>query len=88
MAKTKDDFKKYLEKQSKDPEFKEEWEKVKYFNADKPHNLQHYGLFKKVSKSIKEEIDSEKVPIYKLTWKYDKELYIDGCTLHYLLERK
>jgi len=25
MAKTKDDFKKYLEKQSKDPEFKEEW---------------------------------------------------------------
>lgn len=28
MAKTKDDFEKYLEKQSKDPEFKEEWEQL------------------------------------------------------------
>ncbi len=28
MAKTKDDFEKYLEKQLKDPEFKEEWEQL------------------------------------------------------------
>jgi ribosome-binding protein aMBF1 (putative translation factor) len=28
MARRKDDFEKYLEKQLKDPEFKEEWEKL------------------------------------------------------------
>jgi len=72
----------------KNNEFKLEWEKVKYFSSDAPHHLQHYGLFKIPSKSIKEEIKNADVPIYKLTWKYDEKSYFKGCTLDYLLKGK
>jgi hypothetical protein len=72
----------------KDNEFKQEWDKVKYFTSDKPHNLQHYGLFKIPSESLKEEMSKAEIPLYKLTWKYDEKLYFDGCSLDYLLEEK
>ncbi|MCK9295290.1 MAG: capsular polysaccharide synthesis protein [Desulfobulbaceae bacterium] len=62
------------------------WNNTKKFNANIPHKLQHAGLFSPLVEEIKKEIDNKKVPLYKLTWKYNHADLKEGSILHYLFE--
>ena len=68
--------------------FRKKWDSVPFFNADIPHRLQHFGLLNTASESIKREIDNKIAPLYKLTWKYDANMYSKDCVFYYLLETK
>ena len=68
------------------PTFKSKWSNVNKLSSDSPHLLLHRGLVSKLDDEIKERIKSKKDPIYKLTYKYNEELYDKGSILKYLIE--
>lgn len=67
-----------------DPECKRIWDNMKKFSAVVPHEIYRAGVLNPLSESIKERIDQKYSPVYKLTWKYDPDLLVDGCILDYL----
>ena len=71
-----------------DLECQDIWNETVKVSADGPHKIQHIGLFSDVSEDIKAEIDERRVPLYKLTWKYDHHKFSSSSVLHYLLEGK
>ena len=68
-----------------DAGFKSRWDAVPKISADIPHSLQTEGLFKPLSKQIKQKIDDKTSPCYKLTWKYDPAELKEGTVMSYLL---
>lgn len=62
------------------------WDEMKKISSDIPHRLIHAGLSAPLTKEIKKEIDSKEAPLYKLSWKYDKNAFVQGCHLDYLLK--
>jgi len=60
------------------------WAQTKKMGAARPHSLQRAGLLEPLTEQLKDEIDHKKVPVYKLTWKYDTQSYSAGCVLDYL----
>lgn len=66
---------------------REIWEQTNKLSADIPHKIQHFGLFKPISESIKKDIDQQVDPLYKLTFKFDKKELKSGCALDYLLQQ-
>jgi hypothetical protein len=71
----------------KDPQCYNLWASTKKCSSDIPHILQTYGLFKPLTDTVKQNIDSEQFPLYKLLWKYPAQNYVEGTVLYYLLER-
>ncbi len=69
----------------KDDLCKKIWNETRKISADIPHKLQRVGLLQALPEEIKEDIDSRKAPLYKLTWKHNKSAYPKGCILDYLL---
>ena len=51
--------------------FKNLWDQTPKFTADIPHRLQTFGLFEPISDELKDEIDNQYAPVYKLSWKRD-----------------
>ena len=49
--------------------------------------LGQYGLLKPLTDEIKQRIDSQIDPVYKLSWKYNKNKYSNSSVLHYLLNQ-
>lgn len=70
---------------SKDPLFKKQWMSVPSLEADIPHRLHRFGVFKQPSENLRRAIDNREDPLYKLTWKYSQEKFTAGCVLDYLL---
>lgn len=70
---------------TKDKDVRRAWGVTPKFSADIPHNLQFAGLFNPLRHKVKSDIDDKVSPVYKLTWKYDKASYKEGCILDYLL---
>jgi hypothetical protein len=68
-----------------DAEFRKIWDDTIKISADIPHKIQLEGMFSKISRELKQEIDLKLSPVYKITWKYDKSEYIKGSVLDYLL---
>ena len=71
-----------------DLECKDIWDKTKKVNANGPHRIQFIGLLFTAGEDIKKEIDEKRIPLYKLTWKYDHHKYSSSSVLYYLLEDK
>ncbi len=69
-----------------DAQFREVWNGTGKISAKLPHRVQRYGMLEPLTEELKKEIDAKPTPLYKLTWKYDKSQYKEGCVLHYLLE--
>lgn len=68
-------------------EVKQIWDATPKISADGPHKLWNYGLFKKLSSALREDIDEGRDPLYKLTYKYKPQQLQPGCALHYLLKQ-
>ena len=66
-------------------EVKEVWDNTPKISANGPHTLFDYGLLKSLDNKIKNHIDQKKTPVYKLTWKYDKNNLTKDSVLNYLL---
>ena len=62
------------------------WDGTGKISAKLPHRVQRFGMLEPLTEELKKEIDTKTTPLYKLTWKYDKSQYKEGCALHYLLE--
>ncbi len=69
-----------------DDKFKGIWDSTPKISADIPHKPQLVGLLKDLYPEIKEEIDNNVSPVYKLTWKYDQTADISGSIFDYILE--
>jgi hypothetical protein len=69
-----------------DKKFNEIWDKVFKLSANGlgPHYLQEKGMFNKIVKEIKEDIDNKITPLYKLTYKCQFLLYDETYNLYYL----
>lgn len=53
----------------KDEQFKTNWNQVPKLSAAGPHALIRYGLWKPIPKRLRQLIDSNQVPLFKLTYK-------------------
>ena len=62
------------------------WNNTLKLPADACHRIQKLGLHSPLTDSIREEIDENLTPVYKLTWKYDHGKYSKSSILYYLLE--
>ena len=70
-----------------DNKFKKLWNLTGKISADGPHYIQHQGLLNKLSDNVKNHINGVKVPLYKLSYKYDMKKYNEKCNLSYLLDK-
>ncbi len=61
------------------------WDQTTKLSADIPHKIQHFGLFKPITKNLKKDIDQKVDPLYKLTFKFDAKELKPGTALDYLL---
>lgn len=68
-----------------DSTFREIWNKTPKISADIPHRVQHLGMFNRLTEEVKQEIDRNASPLYKLTWKYKGETDMENSLLGYLL---
>ncbi|MBK8618590.1 MAG: hypothetical protein IPN96_16085 [Anaerolineales bacterium] len=73
---------------STDAECRIVWENTKKISADGPHRIQTVGFFSSVDENIKKEIDEMRIPLYKLTWRYDHGMYSPSTLIYYLLEER
>lgn len=69
----------------RDAHAKKIWQDTPKLDTEMPHALKRAGLLNPVTPTLKEEIDSRRVPIYKLNWRYNEADYTETSTLHYLL---
>jgi hypothetical protein len=60
------------------------WNKMPKISADGPHRLQRAGLLSKLTQGVKELIDGKEVPLFKLTWKLNKNDFTEESVLSYL----
>lgn len=72
-----------LYKQSKI--FKKIWDNTAKVSADIPHTIWDFGLTKPINEKIKEHIDNQKAPFYKLSWKITNIELMPQSTIYYLL---
>ena len=68
-----------------DNKFKELWDSTPKISADGPHYIQHQGLLNTLSDKVKNHINEVKIPLYKLTYRYDIKKYNEKCNLSYLM---
>jgi hypothetical protein len=73
---------------SKNSDCRAIWENTRKVSANASHRILRLGFFSPVTDEIKREIDEKRVPIYKLTYKYDQERYSPSTLLYYLLEER
>lgn len=73
---------------SKDNESKSIWNKTKRISADIPHLVQSLGMLSQPSDLVKEQINNDDIPMFKLTWKYDHKRYNEDTLLKYLIEER
>ncbi|MGN6647013.1 MAG: capsular polysaccharide synthesis protein [Cytophaga sp.] len=73
-----------------DKTFKEIWDKTVKLSADDPHYFLDYEdtFYKPLTAEVKEAIDHPVTPVFKLTFKYDRQLVRSNSVLHYLLSYK
>lgn len=71
---------------SSDSECRAIWSNTKKLSADEPLKIFRGGVLSPANDDIKNEIDEKRVPVYKLTWKYNHRKYSQSSVLHYLLE--
>lgn len=69
----------------KNNKFKNLWEKTNKISADGQHFLQKTSIVGNVNQNTINHISMKKTPLYKLTYKYNKEKYNEYCKLAYLL---
>ena len=65
-------------------DFRNIWDQTPKIPADIPHGLLTYGLNRPISKKLKDEIDDNFAPVYKLTWRLSYTPYIIDSTYNYL----
>nr|WP_255487040.1 capsular polysaccharide synthesis protein [Mucilaginibacter sp. SP1R1] len=61
------------------------WDNTPKISADIPHALQSVGLFNPLTNTIKDNIDNQTAPCYKLVWNYPPENLKAETVLDYLL---
>jgi len=71
-----------------DNRFKNIWDTVPKLSEKGPHYIQHSGMLSRITNNVKKHIDFKKTPLYKLTYRFEKEKYTADCSLHYLLYPK
>ena len=71
---------------STDEESKRIWGDTKKVDANPFHKIVRDGLCSPVTEEIINEINQTKMPLYKLSWKYDHDNYSPSTILYYLLE--
>ena len=67
-----------------DVKLKGAWFKQNSLSADIPHFLIFNGLNKLVTDEIKQNIDSNSAPLYKLNWRVEEADLEYNCVLNYL----
>lgn len=77
----------FVDLYNNDEKFKKIWDLTNKISADGPHLLQKYGLVKEPSQEIKDHINTKKSPLYKLTYKFDKEKLTYKSTYNFLLNK-
>ena len=70
-----------------DKKFKEIWNLTPKISAHEPHYIQRQGLLMKLSRNVENHIKEVKTPVYKLSYKYNKQKYNKNCNLSYLLNK-
>lgn len=71
---------------STDPESQTIWKNTKKLSAKDPQAIKRNGLLSLATESTKKQIDDKQVPMYKLTWKYDRTKYSSSSLLFYLIQ--
>jgi len=70
-------------------QFRQIWDNTPKINADTPHAIQGYGMFREdIDPIFWNEILSQKCPVYKLQWKSDKNGFGPNCLISKLFEIK
>jgi hypothetical protein len=61
------------------------WNRTPHLSADGPHKMKHAGLLSPMTSQLMDDLNQRKQPLYKLTWKYDREDVTDGCILDHIM---
>jgi len=69
----------------KDKLSREIWERRPVFSADIPRRVNSFGICKAITAEIKDEIDNQKSPLYKLNWRVDANSSSESSVWSYLL---
>ena len=69
-----------------DPECAAVWRRTPKISADGPHRLYRAGLLCPGSAELRSEIDRREVPVYKTTWKLEREAIPSDSLLRYLMD--
>lgn len=69
----------------KDSQSREIWEQTPKLRPPNPGQLHKDKLLTPLTKELKDEIDSKRAPLYKLSWRYNPKNYSEGCVLEYIL---
>lgn len=62
------------------------WNNTTKISAAGPLKILRLQFLSPLNETFKNEIDEKRIPVYKLTWKYDNSKYSTSSTLYYLLE--
>ncbi len=73
---------------STDPESQSIWENTKKISAKLPLLIWKKGLLSSPTKSILKQMNSEYIPLFKVTYRYDNEKYSPDTLLYYLIEEQ
>ncbi|MEL7221034.1 MAG: capsular polysaccharide synthesis protein [Bacteroidota bacterium] len=76
---------KFYDLSCSDKKCQEIWDAMPKFPAQKPHQLQQYGLLDSADETIKAKIDTKDSPLFKLTWKLPQGEIPKDSVLHYLM---
>jgi hypothetical protein len=73
---------------STDSECQAIWNNTKKVSADEPLKIFRREACSPLNDSLKDEIDEERIPMYKLAWEYDLSNFSQSSVLSYLLEER
>ena len=70
---------------AKDPESRDIWQNTEKLSADLPLFILKKGFNSDLTLSLKNQIDINQVPLYKLKWKYDLSTFSAASLIYYIL---
>jgi len=74
---------------SSNSKFKKAWDEIPEYSADGPHLLLKAGLLKHRAPHVIREIINKNIhPVFKLSYKFDKTKYYEGCVLDCLINKR
>jgi hypothetical protein len=62
------------------------WEQTPFVSADGPHRMYKAGVLSPMSATLTEDLAQCRERMYKLTWKFPAESFVEGCILDRIIK--